>query len=167
MYMGMCTQYLNNLLHHQHVYHTLLEINFLQWLNQWPIMINNLFSNLLLHQFQPLYRLLSVYQLMYLEVLFTKHQMEDNLEIHLEEIHPKEIYLESHLLIHLLDLMDGQHLTDACLYHHGINHLLCNLYQSQQPSCPIGKYNIQPMSKIIIVMFILERSKRPLRLMVK
>jgi hypothetical protein len=29
MYMGMCTQYLNNLLYHQHIYHTLLEISFL------------------------------------------------------------------------------------------------------------------------------------------
>jgi hypothetical protein len=45
----------------------------------------------------------------------------------MEEVHPKEIRLESHLLIHLLDLLDGQHLTRTCLYHHGINHLLCNL----------------------------------------
>ena len=29
---GMCTQHLNNLLYHQHIYHTLLEISFLQWL---------------------------------------------------------------------------------------------------------------------------------------
>jgi hypothetical protein len=34
--------------------------------------------------------------------------MEDNLEIHLEEVHPKEIRRESHLSIHLLDLMDCQ-----------------------------------------------------------
>jgi hypothetical protein len=53
--------------------------------------------------------------------------MEDNLEIHLEEVHLEEIHLkeihqESHLSIHMLDLMDGQHLTHTCLYHHGINH---------------------------------------------
>jgi hypothetical protein len=45
-------------------------------------------NNLLLHQFQPLYKLLPVYQLMYPKVLFTNHQMEDNLEIHMEEVHP-------------------------------------------------------------------------------
>jgi hypothetical protein len=56
--------------------------------------------------------------------------MEDNLNTHLEEVHMEEIYMEDHLLIHLLDLMDGQHLTCACLYHYGINHLLYNLYQN-------------------------------------
>jgi len=30
---GNCTQYLNNLLYHQHIYQTLLEINFLEWFN--------------------------------------------------------------------------------------------------------------------------------------
>ncbi len=30
MYLGMCTQYLNNL-YHQHVHHILLETSFLQW----------------------------------------------------------------------------------------------------------------------------------------
>jgi hypothetical protein len=34
-------------------------------------------------------------------------------------------------LIHMLDLLDGHHLTHTCLYHHGINHLLCNVYQNQ------------------------------------
>jgi hypothetical protein len=29
MYLGMCTQYMNNLLYHQHIYQTLLEIDFL------------------------------------------------------------------------------------------------------------------------------------------
>jgi hypothetical protein len=43
---------------------------------------------------------------MYLEVLFTNHRMEDNLEIHLEEVNPKEIHMEDHHLIHLLDLMN-------------------------------------------------------------
>jgi hypothetical protein len=38
--------------------------------------------------------------------------------------------------------MDGQHLICACLYHHGINHLLCNLHQNQQPNYHIGSYNI-------------------------
>jgi hypothetical protein len=33
--------------------------------------------------------------------------MENNVEIHLEEVHPKEIYLKRHLLIHMLDLLDG------------------------------------------------------------
>ncbi len=65
-----------------------------------------------------------------LKVLITNHRKENNLETHLEEIHPEEIHLENHLLIHLLDLLDGQHLTHACLYHHGINHLLCNMYQN-------------------------------------
>jgi hypothetical protein len=65
---------------------------------------------------------------MYLEVLLTNHWMEDNMKTHLEEVHLEEILLEYHLSIHLLDLMDGQHLTCACLYHHGISHLLCNLY---------------------------------------
>jgi hypothetical protein len=37
----------------------------------------------------------------------TNHWMEDNLETHLEEVHMEEIRLENHLLIHLLDLMDG------------------------------------------------------------
>jgi hypothetical protein len=38
---------------------------------------------------------------MYLEVLLTNHQMEDNVETHLEEVDPDEIHLENHLLIHL------------------------------------------------------------------
>jgi hypothetical protein len=33
--------------------------------------------------------------------------MEDNMEIHLEEIHLEEILQESHPSIHLLDLLDG------------------------------------------------------------
>jgi hypothetical protein len=56
--------------------------------------------------------------------------MENNLEIHMEEVHPKEIHPEDHLLIHLLDLMDGQYLTYTCLHHHVINQLLCNMYQN-------------------------------------
>ncbi len=40
---------------------------------------------------------------MYLEVLLTNHLMEDNLNIHLEEVHHKEICLEDHHSIHLLD----------------------------------------------------------------
>jgi hypothetical protein len=68
--------------------------------------------------------------------------MEDNLEInletHLEEVHLKEIYLEDHHLIHFLDRSNGQHLTHTCLYHHGINNLLYNLYQNQQTSCHTG-----------------------------
>ncbi len=51
--------------------------------------------------------LLLVYQLIYLEILFINHQMEVNLEVHLEEVHPEEIRLENHLSIHLLDLLDG------------------------------------------------------------
>jgi hypothetical protein len=89
-----------------------------------------MFSNLLLHQFQPLYMLLPIYQFMYLDVMFTNHQMEDNLKIHLEEVHPYKICLNNHLLIHMLNILDGQHLTRTCLYHHGINHLLCNLYEN-------------------------------------
>jgi hypothetical protein len=65
---------------------------------------------------------------MYLENLLTNHWMEDNLETHLEEVYPKEIYLEEHHSIHMLDLLDGKHLTHTCLYHHGINHLLYNMY---------------------------------------
>jgi hypothetical protein len=34
---------------------------------------------------------------MYQEVLLTNHWMEDNLETHLEEVHPEEICLEDHL----------------------------------------------------------------------
>ncbi len=67
---------------------------------------------------------------MYPKVLLTNHRMEDNLEIHIEEVHPKKILPEDQFLIHLLDLMDGQYLTHACLYRHGINQLLCNLYQN-------------------------------------
>jgi hypothetical protein len=44
---------------------------------------------------------------MYLEVLFINHWMEDNLETHLEEVHPEEIHFKNHLLIHLLNLLDG------------------------------------------------------------
>ncbi len=40
-------------------------------------------------------------------------------------------------------------MTRTCLYHHGINHLLCNLYQNQLQNCHIGSYNIQPMFKNI------------------
>ncbi len=54
----------------------------------------------------------------------------------------------------LLDLMDGQRLIRTCSYHHGLNHLLCNLYQNYQPCCHIGSYNIQPMSKTLIQMLI-------------
>jgi hypothetical protein len=71
---------------------------------------------------------------MYLKVLFTNHQLEYNLEIYMEEVHLEEIHLEDHLLIYLLYLMDGQHLIHVCSYHHGINHMLCNLYQNQQPN---------------------------------
>ncbi len=103
---------------------------------------------------------------MYLEVPFTNHKMEDNLETHMEEIHSEEIRRKSHLSIHLLDLMDGQHLTHTCSYHYGINHLMCNLYQNQQPNCHTRSYNIQFMSKTLIWMFTLECSRRPLKLMV-
>jgi len=76
---------------------------------------------------------------MYLKILLTNHQMEDNMETnlktHLEEVHLKEIYLENHYSIHMLDHSDGQHLTHTCLYHHGINNMLYNLYQNQQTSC--------------------------------
>jgi hypothetical protein len=44
---------------------------------------------------------------MFLEVLFTNHQMEDNLKIHIEKVHPEEIHLEDHHLIHMLDHIDG------------------------------------------------------------
>jgi hypothetical protein len=43
--------------------------------------------------------------------------MEDNLE----EVHLEEICMEDHHSIHLLDHLDGSHLTHKCLYHHGIN----------------------------------------------
>jgi hypothetical protein len=60
---------------------------------------------------------------MYLEVLLTNHLMEDNLEIHLEEVHPEEICLEEHHLIHLLDhALDPHMFIPPC-----INHLLYNL----------------------------------------
>jgi hypothetical protein len=65
------------------------------------------FNNMLLHQCQPLCRLLQVHQLMYQEAILINHRMEYNLEIHLEEVDSKEICLESHLLIDLLDLLDG------------------------------------------------------------
>jgi len=93
--------------------------------------------------------------------------MECNLEIHLEEVFLEEIRKESHLSIHTLDLLDGQHLICVCLYHHGINRLLCNMFLNQPPSCHIGSYNTQLMSKILIQMLTLEYSKRPLKLMVK
>ncbi len=83
----MCTEYLNNMLCHQHIYHILLAINLLHWFNQRLAKTDNLFSNMLVHKCQPLYKLLLVYQLIYPEVLITNHQMEDNLEIHLEEVH--------------------------------------------------------------------------------
>jgi len=54
--------------------------------------------------------------------------MEDNLEIHLEEIHPKEIHLETHHSIHLLNHLDGQMLTHTYSYHHGIHYLPHNMY---------------------------------------
>jgi hypothetical protein len=60
----------------------------------------------------------------------TNHWMEDNLEIHLNKVHLEGIRLKNQLSIHMLDLLDGQHLTCACSYHHGINHLF-----------------VQPMSK--------------------
>ncbi len=44
---------------------------------------------------------------MYQEAILINHRMEYNLEIHLEEVDSKEICLESHLLIDLLDLLDG------------------------------------------------------------
>jgi hypothetical protein len=37
--------------------------------------------------------------------------MEDNMEIHLKEVHLEEICLMDHHSIHLLDHFDGQHLT--------------------------------------------------------
>jgi hypothetical protein len=66
-----------------------------------------MFSNLLLHQFQTMYTLLPIYQLMYPKVMLTNHQMEDNLKIHLEEVHLEEIRLNNHLLIHMLNILDG------------------------------------------------------------
>jgi hypothetical protein len=47
-------------------------------------------------------------------VLIINHRIENNLEIHLEEVQPKEIYLESHLLIQLLHLLDGT--LDPCMF---------------------------------------------------
>ncbi len=84
--------------------------------------------------------------------LITNHQMEDNLETHLVEVHLEEICRKSNPSIHLLDLLDGQHLIHVCLYHHGINHLLCNLFQNQPPSYHTGSYNTQLMSKTLIQM---------------
>jgi hypothetical protein len=78
---------------------------------------------------------------MYPEVLLSNHKMEGNLETHLEEVHPEEIRLESHMLIHMLDILDGEHLARTCSYQHGINHLLCNLCQNQQPNCHTKSYN--------------------------
>jgi hypothetical protein len=46
--------------------------------------------------------LLPIYQLMYLDIFIINQWMEDNLEIHLEEVHPEEIRRQNHLLIHLL-----------------------------------------------------------------
>jgi hypothetical protein len=51
--------------------------------------------------------LLPVYQLMYPNILIINHLMKDNLETHLEEFHMEEIRLENHLLIHMLDILDG------------------------------------------------------------
>jgi hypothetical protein len=48
---------------------------------------------------------------------------------------PKGVRLGEPPFNRMLDLLDGQHLTCACSYHHGINRLLCNLYQNQQQSC--------------------------------
>jgi hypothetical protein len=88
--------------------------------------------------------------------------MEDNLEINLEEI-----YWESHPSIHMLDILDGKHLTQVYLYHHGINHPLYNMFQNQPPNYHTRGYNTQPMSKTLIQVLTLEYSKRPLKLMVK
>ncbi len=60
-----------------------------------------------MQQYQPLYKLISIYQLMYPKVLLTNHRMEDNLETHLEEVHLEDIGLEDHPLIHMLDHLDG------------------------------------------------------------
>jgi hypothetical protein len=77
------------------------------------------------------------------------------------------LYQESHPSIHLSDLLDGQHLIHVCLYHCGINQLLCNLFQNQPPSCHIVSYNTQPMSKTLIHMLTSKYSRWPLKLMVK
>jgi hypothetical protein len=69
---------------------------------------------------------------MYPKVLLTNHWMEDNLEIHLEEIR-----LEDHPFIHLLKYLNDQHLTHICLYH-----LLYNMYQNHQQNYHTGNYNI-------------------------
>jgi hypothetical protein len=58
----------------------------------------------------------------------------------------------------MLDHLDGQHLTHTCLY---------NLYQNQQSSYHTRNYNIQPMSKTMIWMLILDCSRRSSNLMVK
>jgi hypothetical protein len=44
---------------------------------------------------------------MYQDILIINHWMEDNLKIHLEEVHLKEICWESHLLIQMLHILDG------------------------------------------------------------
>jgi hypothetical protein len=44
---------------------------------------------------------------MYPKALLTNHQMEDDLETHLEEVHLEEIRLDNHLSIHLLDFING------------------------------------------------------------
>jgi len=56
------------------------------------------------------------------------YRREDNLEIHLGEVHLEEIHMEDHHSIHILDHLDSQHLIHACLSHHGIHHLLHNMY---------------------------------------
>jgi hypothetical protein len=119
------------LVHLHQLQHLLKTLNHSPNTNINLVLINSKMELHLLNKLeQSLYMLLLVYQPMYLKVMLTNHRMEDNLEIHLKEVHPEEICLEDHLLIHLLDLLDGQHLTCTCLYHHGINHMLCNLYQN-------------------------------------
>jgi hypothetical protein len=44
---------------------------------------------------------------MYPKALLSNHQMEDDLETHLEEVHSEDIRLENHLSIHLLDFING------------------------------------------------------------
>jgi hypothetical protein len=108
--------------------------------------------------------LILVYKLMHLEFLLINHWMENNMKIHLEEVH-----MEDSHSIHLFDHLNGhnQHVDPRMFIPPWYQPHVVQFVPEPTTKLSYKKYNIQPTSKTLIQMLISKYSKRPLKLMMK